>query len=390
MNEILLLPIFQSIKKNIHSGILIDQCWDLPKALVLSYLFDHHEGDMVIITSGEAGNTLFEDLTFFQKNILDLPSWETSGKNGEKPSKDVMGERLNILKKCQILKKKIVFTSLPSFFQKILSEIMVEGSKIELSIGKDISFDKLPEILSSLGMHRTSTVNDKEEFSIRGSIIDIYPSQEKEPVRIEFFGDTIESIRTFDPNSQMSTGKIDDITIGISDEYTLLEKDEDKRSLLSIFNNPIIVFDEITDLEDKAAMLDLMAPLKKAACDKFPHIFFTRENVMDISQEAILSKSDHLNMIDFDIFSTKKQMAFFSLPFSQVKHYDFDQAISLINKGYTFTLVAEQEKEQNILYESLFGKDKRKNVFYKQGYLSSGLVFEEKKTNYLSIYSAYK
>ncbi len=375
MKELTILPIFSTILSHLDEGVLVDRIWDLPKALLLNYLYTHHPGDMVVITSGESGSTLFEDLSFFQKNILDLPAWETSGSFGERPSKDVMGERLNILKKCESLEKKILFTPLSSFYQKVLSQTMAQGSELTFTTGKDFSFETLVPTLEALGMHKVPIVNDKGEFALRGSIVDLFPSHEKEPYRVEFFGNTIESIRTFDANSQISTGKIDEVSIGISDEFELLQKDEDKRSLLSLFTNPILVFDEITHLEDKAAMQGLIKNLQKSVQKSEPHLFFTKEHVMEIASDVKVAKSQ----VEFEVFGITKKMKFFPLPFAETDHYDFNEANHLLKSGYHFTLVAEKEKELEILYESLFGKEKRDNVHIETGYLSSGLVHEQKK-----------
>ena len=379
MKNLRTLPIYNKILGHLKEGVLVDRTWDLPKSLLCSYLYDQHDGDMIVITSGESASALFEDLAFFQRNLIQLPGWEVSGKHGEMPSKDVMGERLNILKKCASLKKKILFTPISSFYQKVLSEKMIKKSQLSFEVGKDFDFDSLSEILEQLGMNRVPIVNDKGEYAIRGSIIDVFPSHEKEPYRIEFFGDMVESIRTFDANSQISTGKIDEILIGISDEFSLLKKDKEKQDLLSLFNNPILVFDEITHLEDKASMQGLVDNLTKTVKECHPHLFFTHENVMEIAHDVKLSKETSGTYINFEIFNTKKKMAFYPLPFSQIDHYDFKEAHSLLKDGFTFTLVAEKDKEQTILHESLFGKEKQKNVFIKKGYLSSGLVFEEKK-----------
>ena len=375
MKKLLSLPIFATILGNLKKGILVDNTWDLPKSILLSYLYEHYPGDIVIITSGESSSALFEDLSFFQKDLFELPAWENSGLYGEKPSKDVMGERLNVLKKCVGLEKKILFTPLSSFYQPILSEIMSQGSEMTFQVGKDFSFDRLKETFIALGMQQVPIVNDKGEFAIRGSIVDLFPSNEKEPFRIEFFGDTVESIRSFDANSQISTGKLEIISIGISDEFTLLQKDEEKRPLLSIFKNPILVFDEITELEDKASMQGLLQNITSTLANPIPHLFFTKENVMEIAPDVKVSQ-DFIPMVEFEFFGVQQTMAYFPLPFAETDHYDFDKAIGLLQSDFTFTLVAEKEKEQEILYEALFGKEEKKGVHIKTGYLSSGLVHE--------------
>lgn len=379
MKEILDLEIYKKVYEQLGSGVVVDRTWDLPKALLCHALSRHHDGDMVVITSGESGSLLFEDLSFFEKNLMELPAWEVSGKHGEKPSKDVMGERLNILKRCAEKKKKIVFTPLSSFFQKVLSESMLGRSRLCFEVGKDVDFDSLAETLEDLGMTRVPIVNDKGEFAIRGSIIDLFPSHEKEPFRVEFFGDTVESIRTFDANSQISTGKVDSVEIGVSDEFSLLQKDTKKRSLLSLFNNPILVFDEITHLEDKAAMQGLIKELTELLKQNHPHLFFTKENVMDLSEDVLLSREKNESFIHFDIFNQKKKMAYMPLPFAETDHYDLKDALTLLNKGYKFTLLAEKDKEQEILHESLFEKRESDQITSMKGYLSSGLVYEKEK-----------
>ncbi|MCH9811388.1 transcription-repair coupling factor [bacterium] len=376
MKQVLELEVYKHILHHLKKGVIIDKLWDLPKALLLSYLFDHHDGDVVIVTGSESASALFEDIAFFQENVLQLPAWEVDGKAGGRPSKDVMGERLNILKKCEALPKKMVFTPLPSFYQKILSKEMNTHSKLDFEVGKDNVFEDLPIFLETLGFHRCNIVNDKGEFAVRGSIIDLFPADKKEPFRIEFFGDTVESIRTFDANSQISTGKIEKVHIGISDEFELLQKDTKKRELLSIFRNPIVVFDEITDMEDKASMLKLLPNIQETLQKDLHHLFFTKENVMELFSSTKIQKKDGITAIDVDIFAVQKEMAYFPLPFSEAHHYDFEEAGAMIKDGYHFTLVAEKEKEQTILYDSLFGEAKQQNVTVKQGYLSSGLVFE--------------
>jgi transcription-repair coupling factor (superfamily II helicase) len=369
------LPIYEEIVKKLDSGVLIDKTWDLPKGHLLSYIYQNNCFDIIVITCGESGSLLFEDLSFFQKDLLDLPAWENNGEHGEKPSKDVMGRRLNILKQCEKMEKKILFTPLSSFLQKILSEESMILYEISFKVGKQISFSSLSTILESLGMYRVATVNDKGEFAIRGSIIDLYPSNENEPFRVEFFGDSVESIRSFDPNTQISTGKLEEISIGISDEFSLLKEDKNKRSLLELFKNPLLVFDEITDLEDKASMQGLLKSLTDILDKNLPHIFFTKENISDLCENFLVEKSS----ATFEIFGKTVKMGYFPLPFFETEHYDFKDAQNLLNNGYTFTLVAEKDKELAILYESLFGKEQKEGVNLQIGYLSSGLVCEKSK-----------
>src|SRR3546814_14274713 len=83
-----------------------------------------------------------------------------------------------------------------------------------LSPGECIPIDKLAELLQSNGYVRVETVTDAGEFAVRGGIVDLFPSGEEQALRLDFFGDDIESVRRFDPTDQRTTGRIDGFKIG--------------------------------------------------------------------------------------------------------------------------------------------------------------------------------
>ena len=85
----------------------------------------------------------------------------------------------------------------------------IRESVREFKPGIEISRESLSLLLQKQGYSRTDTVIDKGEYAVRGSIVDIFPSGMEEALRLDFFGDELESLRTFDPNTQMSTGRLD-------------------------------------------------------------------------------------------------------------------------------------------------------------------------------------
>lgn len=114
--------------------------------------------------------------------------------------------RLETLANLQVTNKIIVVTSVAALMQKIMPIDQFNQNLQIISVGDTLSRDDFCARLVSQGYKRESLVEEKGEFSVRGNIIDIFPPAEKNPLRLEMFGDDIESIRTFDASSQRSTG----------------------------------------------------------------------------------------------------------------------------------------------------------------------------------------
>lgn len=113
----------------------------------------------------------------------------------------------------------------------------ISKSSIKISVGGNSSYDEILEFLKLMNYTQDKFVESPGYFSVRGSIIDFWSYSEKNPVRLEFDGDFIESIRYFDPDSQRSTTKIDDTTLSSSIDHL---QDEEITTIFSYLNNPVI------------------------------------------------------------------------------------------------------------------------------------------------------
>lgn len=133
---------------------------------------------------------------------------------------DIMGHRLYALYK--LLKnnnKTIIITSIQSLMQKVPNPDSLHRHTISLTAGQEINMDHLITLLTKSGYEFTRQVVEKKQACLRGGIIDAWPISEPWPFRIEFFGSTIESIRTFDPASQQSVEHMDNIMLLPCSEY---------------------------------------------------------------------------------------------------------------------------------------------------------------------------
>jgi transcription-repair coupling factor (superfamily II helicase) len=112
--------------------------------------------------------------------------------------------------------------------QRVLTPFRIRQLVATLKPGERIDRDKLAALLQANGYVRTDTVHDQGEYAVRGGIVDLFPSGEEQALRLDFFGDEIESVRTFSPDDQRTTGRIDGFTLLPASE-TLLDDESVKR-----------------------------------------------------------------------------------------------------------------------------------------------------------------
>src|SRR6185503_5748478 len=112
--------------------------------------------------------------------------------------------------------------------QRTLTPFRVRQLVARLAPGERIDLDRLTALLQANGYGRTETVRDPGEFAVRGGLVDLFPSGEEQALRLDFFGDEIESVRLFDPATQRSTGRVEGFTLLPASE-TLLDPDSVKR-----------------------------------------------------------------------------------------------------------------------------------------------------------------
>jgi transcription-repair coupling factor (superfamily II helicase) len=162
--------------------------------------------------------------------VLTYPAWDCLPYDRASPTLRVMAERLAALHRLQARPKgpQLVVTTANAATQRTLTPFRVRQLVARLAPGERIGRDKLAELLSANGYVRTDTVHDQGEFAVRGGLVDLFPSGEEHALRLDFFGDEIESVRTFDPADQRTTGRIDGFVLLPASE-ALLDEESIKR-----------------------------------------------------------------------------------------------------------------------------------------------------------------
>lgn len=159
--------------------------------------------------------------------ILTFPEWDCLPYDRISPSQDITNERLQTLYELMSSPTDntpiLVLTSGTALIQRLPPRFSLEGQTLTLTKGKRIAFSEIITYLTHKGYHRTETVRESGEFAVRGDIIDLFPTGNKHPLRINFFGDEIESIRLFDPLSQSSMENQDTLILSPNSEICLTD-----------------------------------------------------------------------------------------------------------------------------------------------------------------------
>ena len=160
--------------------------------------------------------------------VRQFPSQEVDPYRGMAPHFGVVSARAAALHGLATSSARVVVASAPALLPRVSTPERLLRASIELRPGRDISPTDLTELLGDAGFTREDPADEHGEFALRGGILDVYPPAEPQPVRLEFIGDTIESLRTYDPATQRSIRPIDQVTIApVRDTF-----DEDRGATL--------------------------------------------------------------------------------------------------------------------------------------------------------------
>ena len=223
------LPCLDPIRAELSSGssVVVESLPASAKAFFAAISHEVTQKPLLILTgAGSEEFQLYNNLPFFvNKQVVELPAWETLPSENIAPSPDIVGARYTALKQIASSEKPlIVLTTLQGALQKLLSYKKLEADWLKVARGQKISFDTLINAIFKLGYERKSIVTDKGEFAVRGGIIDIFPITTSEPFRLEFWGDEIDSIRSFDTASQKSHTHYPNLEIGLAQELESIRR----------------------------------------------------------------------------------------------------------------------------------------------------------------------
>ena len=181
---------------------------------------------------------------FFDDSVVLFEDDEFSFSDGSAVSPELKVDRINVLNDLISNNKRIVLTDVRGFTRKLSDVKTFSDRNIILKKGDSFSQDDILETLASFGYNRRSIVEKMGDFAIRGFVLDIFPINADNPIRIEFFGDDIESIRYFDLDSQKSIEKLKEFLILPFNETT-----NGNASLYDYLDNPIVIYKDYNQVK---------------------------------------------------------------------------------------------------------------------------------------------
>ena len=181
---------------------------------------------LLITASSQSAEQSLEEIRFFAGErfvVARFPDWETLIYDAFSPHQDIISERLAILGTREEERPDILIVPVNTLLFRLPPEHFVASHHLELSVGQRVPLLPLRQQLERSAYRAVETVAERGEFAIRGSILDLFPMGHNAPYRVEWFDDEIESIRTFDPDTQRSIERVQCMQSLPAKEFSLSE-----------------------------------------------------------------------------------------------------------------------------------------------------------------------
>ncbi len=184
-----------------------------------------NSGKLTVLICNDTASALRyeQELNFFAKatEILLFPDWETLPYDSFSPHQDIISERLTTLYRLSDMSQGVVIVPISTLMHRLLPIDYLKAHSLQLQVGQPFDIDAMRLQLEKNGYHCVNTVYEHGEFALRGSIMDIFPMGSKAPFRIDLLDDEIDTLRTFDPESQRTIKQVEAISLLPGKEFPL-------------------------------------------------------------------------------------------------------------------------------------------------------------------------
>ena len=290
-------PKFCEYIKNIEnkkSPIAISGLTDVGMVQMLSATKEFSKKPICIITYNEIqARKIIEDLKYFTDKIIYIPKKEIVTYDYVAESKDLPYERIEALNQVQEMKTGIVVTTIEAVSQKMISKKELYKNVLKFKIGEEHKLEEVKQKLIDLGYVRYDLIDGRGQFSVRGGIVDVSIT-DKKGIRIEFWGDEVDSIRYFNIVSQRSTENTDTATIFPAHEYLL---ETDIATVINKIENTI--YNDNLQEQVKQDIETIRSGNYISKIDKYLNSFYEKqETILDYLNDKFIIALDEINKIN--------------------------------------------------------------------------------------------
>lgn len=296
--------------KNKYSPIILSGLSSVGKIQLVEATREYANKNICLVTYNELqARKIVQDLKYFSSNVFYFPKREIASYDYVAESKDLPYERIETLNKIFEQDKNnksakiIVVTTIEAIMQKMITKKDIYQNILEFKLGKSLDLDKLKQDLIHLGYERSDIVDGKDQFSVRGGILDIGTTK-TQGIRIEFWGDEVDSIRSFSITSQRTNKMLEEARIypshelivtknleKICEEIIAKEKNEDVLDDVELIKsgNYISKIDKYFDsfYDEKCSFLDYFDENYLLCIDDIDKINARQENILKDNNQLI-------------------------------------------------------------------------------------------------------
>lgn len=201
--------------------LVISGCVDSQKSHLIANVAGKHKCRLVLTYREEKAKEIYEDLKFFEEHVCYYPSKDVLFYSADIHSSSTTSQRIRALKEISLGQDLTIVAGIDVLLERMMPADIFRGSVITLEEGQVAEEAALRIKFTEMGYESTPMVEKPGDFAIRGSIVDVYPLTEETPYRIDLWGDEIDSIKTFDVDSQRQIDRVESITIYPASELIL-------------------------------------------------------------------------------------------------------------------------------------------------------------------------
>lgn len=238
-------------KKEAPGVLMLTGCVNSQKTHMMYALSDGCCYKVISCSSEAKAKQIYEEYRFLDAAISFYPAKDLLFYQADIRSKELISQRMQVIQAVLKGEPITVVASFDAFMDALLPKEMIKSRVIKICSDETLNLDELSVKLAQCGYDREIEVAGPGQFAVRGGILDVYPLTEELPVRIELWGDEVDSIRTFDPETQRSIEKLDEVEVFPATEFP--EEEEKRVSFLDYFEkeNTILFLDEPVRLKEK-------------------------------------------------------------------------------------------------------------------------------------------
>lgn len=349
--------------ENKHARIHLKGMVGSSVSLILHSLFNKSEFPFLILCDDkEEAAYYLNDLEHLinDQEVLFYPSSYRRPYQLEETDNANVLLRAEVLNRINSRKKPFIIVTYPeAVFEKVVTRKELDKNTLKVAVGDQISIDFINEVLFEYHFKRVDFISEPGEFSVRGGIVDVFSFSNDHPYRIEFFGNEVDSIRTFDVETQLSIAKQTKIAIIPNVENKYLQ--ENRESFLNYIHPNTVLF--IQNAEVVTAQLDKLFSLATDAFNKLTkEVKHATPEELFIDQAAFLKKALDFSLVEMgnsSLFKTEKTFEFHMQPQPSFNK-QFDLLLNNLNenhfngyKNYLFCSNESQADRFHDIFESL-------------------------------------